>query len=156
MFIANMIHNKSVIKMDKIFYIALIIFSVPVTSSADTTDYYEIGTPIKFVEGCEADFDGDGKSDNALLIEDSKAVKLIILLNNNISNSITLFKTDSNLLRLRCVYSSELIGTTAGQGDKNKKKIHINGKYLMLFQPESSKIAFYWKDGKFNKLWLSD
>jgi len=109
--------------------------------------------PIKFISGCEIDLDKNGEADLALLIESSDGCKLIVLMKfNGIYKSYALFD-NCNMMNLSCKYGFELRETSTGN---SKGKIYnTNGTYIVLSQPEGSKMAFFWSKNKFKQIWIS-
>jgi hypothetical protein len=112
--------------------------------------------PIKYVDGCEIDLDKNGESDLALIVESSHGQELIALMRSKGNYKAFLLYEKCNRMNLSCKYGTFLIETSAGKGEKKRKKVKTNGVYLLLSQPESAKIAFYWDENKFKKLWIAD
>jgi len=134
----------------------LISLSVAV-GAADREASYDIGVPVRFLEGCETDLDADSREDVALLFENATHTVLIALIQRDDGyTGHTLLRTDPSSLHLACRYGSELVGTKAGSGNGVSKIITVDGAYLVLQQPESSRVAFYWNAEGFEQIWLAD
>ena len=121
---------------------------------AQTVD--EIGNPISFVSGCEADLDKDGDQDAALLIHTVSGYELIVIMRSDQgTKSYVLNRSDAGR-RLACKYGTELRETGAGPDKGERRTFKIDGAYITLLQPESSEVAYFWMDGDFKEVWLSD
>lgn len=139
----------------KIFMICLLSLLFSSISRADLN--VETGAPIKFIEGCQDDFDNNGFDDIAILIQAKGKTLLMAMMKKEMTYSgHALFSSDSDYLRLRCEYRTELLETRAGKGNEEANKVPVNGKVIIIYQPEASSVAFYWKEGEFRMLWLSD
>jgi len=131
--------------------ILLILFTIP-------SCFAEIpsGLAIKYIEGCEIDLNNDGELDIAILFESSKGCELVVLIRTKEGyNSYLLNKGGANL-RLSCHYGKTIKETSVGKGEGKSKIYKTNGKYIVLSQAESSAVAFFWVNGKFKKVWISD
>jgi hypothetical protein len=116
----------------------------------------QAGLPIAFAGGCNIDLNGDGAEDTALLINMGKSYELIAIMRfKDKTNSYILNKSDS-MRYLICKNGKEIKETDAGPGKKVGRIHRTNGAYLTLMQPESSEAAYFWSDGVFKVVWLSD
>lgn len=116
----------------------------------------EIGNPISFVGGCEADLDKDGDQDSALLIHTSRGYELIVILRSDQgAKSYVLNRSDAGR-RLACKYGTEIKETGAGPDKGERRTFKIDGAYVTLLQPESSEVAYFWTAGDFKEVRLSD
>lgn len=116
----------------------------------------QIGSPIGYFGGCAIDLNADGNPDSALLISNGKSYELIVILRLKEGLKSYLLDRNESLRYLTCNYGTQLKETDAGPGKKTGRTYKINGSYLTLLQPESSEIAYFWSDGKFEKVWLRD
>lgn len=116
----------------------------------------QAGSPIAFAGGCKIDLNADGAEDTALLINMGKSYDLIVIMQmKEGTKSYVLNKSDS-MRYLICKNGKELKETDAGSGKKVGRIYRTNGTYLTLLQPESSEAAYFWSDGAFKEVWLSD
>ena len=137
--------------------LALIIISCGIPANIYSGEANDIGVPVKFIQGCEADFNGDGITDLVFLYERSSGVELVVILSDKREyNSIILYKGHDSNLRLTCQYCTKIQETVAGQGDRQGKIHTIDGNIIKLSQPESSSSVFHWEDGKFKQIWIGD
>jgi len=116
----------------------------------------QAGSPIAFAGGCNIDLNGDGAEDTAILINMGKSYELIVILRlKDGTKSYVLDKSDS-MRYLICKNGKEIKETDAGPGKRVGRIYRTNGAYLTLMQPESSEAAYFWSDGAFKEVWLSD
>jgi DNA polymerase III alpha subunit len=136
--------------------VAIVAFTVAVMDMPSSLAA-EAGVAVRFIEGCEADFDGDNVNDIALLFEGSSGVELTVLLKRNSGyKGLVLYKGKESNLRLSCRYVKTVKSTVAGK-ENIEGTIHvINGLAVGLAQPESSGRIFYWKNGAFVQVWFAD
>jgi len=81
-------------------------------------------SPMKLVDECTADFDKNGRSDRALLLDRDGEITLTVFLRENGDyESYLLRKTRSRWLRAKCESGHELTETLAGVGKRNAKKV---------------------------------
>jgi hypothetical protein len=119
---------------------------------ADNTD-----DRMKLIDECRADFDKNAQPDLALLFDRAGEVTLTVFLARDGSYEEHLLKkSQAGTLRAKCASGYELVETLAGAGKTTSKKVVVDGSYVVLHQEESSSVAFYWADGQFHELWLSD
>ena len=131
-----------------IFFITLILNNINLFSGTSKS------IPVKYISGFEIDLDLNGKSDIALLVDNSNGCELIVLMRINEGYKSYLLFANCENMNLSCNYGSTLTETTAGK--YKGRKFTTNGTYLLLSQPESSKIAFFWEKNKFQEVWLAD
>ena len=114
------------------------------------------GFPIRFIGGCEADFNNDKKSDKALLLEISDGIELIALIaeKSNYQATVLYKGVDKNLF-VTCEYIKNIKGSLTQDGNKSKEYL-INSFVIRLTQPEGSSSIYYWKNCKFEQVWTSD
>ena len=114
------------------------------------------GMPIKYLSSCELDLNNDDKPDIAFLIETVLGRELIVLIRNDNGYESYVLVTGKQDMYMTCHFGKEIKETIAGKG-KKKVKIHkTNGTYLQVIYPETSSVAYFWKDNKFKKIWTSD
>jgi hypothetical protein len=138
----------------KAFEFLFIAISILYISRPGICDDQQAGSPIAFIEGCEIDLNADGNPDSVLLINTSKGNKLIVV----IGSDTKAYHLANVKLRpyLSCHYGKQLKETDAGPGIGKGKIYQTNGAYLKLCQPEGACAAYFWLDGKFKEIWLSD
>jgi hypothetical protein len=112
--------------------------------------------PLKYISGCQIDLDKNGETDLALILESSNGSELIVLMRSEGTYKSYLLFEKCDFMNLSCNYGFDLIETSTGKGKRKERKVKTNGTYLLLSKPESSKIAFYWDNNKFQKIWLAD
>ncbi len=114
------------------------------------------GMPVKYISSCELDFNNDDKADIALLIESTMGRELIVLMRNSNGFDSYVLRTGKQDMYMSCHFGMEIRETVAGKGER-KARIHkTNGTYLQAIYPESSSVAYYWKDDEFKTVWTSD
>jgi hypothetical protein len=112
------------------------------------------GLPIGFIGGCESDLNADGDLDTALLVSTSKDYELIVIMRLGEHTKSYIVNSSKFKRFLTCESGMQIKETTAHPG---KGKVYkTNGQYLLLTQPESSAVAYFWSEGKFKEVWLSD
>lgn len=117
----------------------------------------ETGFPIRFIGGCEADFNGDKITDRVLLYETSEGVELVaLILPANSVRSFLLLKSREKNLNVSCKYFKTVRRTMSGKDAKENEVIEVNSIGIELKQPESSTTIFYWNDNCFKQVWTSD
>ena len=114
------------------------------------------GFPIKFISGCELDFNADKVPDKILQIESMKGVEIIALISENTGYKYYLITTAKCNMFMTCHSGQEVRETLAGKGERAINIHNTNGTYILLTQPESSSVAYFWKDNKFKEVWISD
>ena len=106
---------------------------------------------------CALDFDGDQTIDIAVIHRARDKAKLVVQLNQTTgSRKVALAKTTEKFLQLECLVGDEVVETSSGPGDVAPKRLQTNGAYLVLRQAEGSAEAFFWSDGAFRSVWISD
>lgn len=112
-----------------------------------------LGMPPKNISACEIDLDKNGETDLAFVIQNSEGCKLIVLMQiNGAYKAFLLFNRCENM-NLSCNYGYSLKETTTG--NLEGKEFKTNGTFLLLSNPESSKVAFFWTGNKFKKVWIA-
>jgi len=114
------------------------------------------GKPIAFVSGCDVDLNKDGDADSALLIHSSSGYELIVIMRLKEGTKSYVLNRSSALRHLTCQYGLQIKETDAGPGKKKGKIYEIDREFITLLQPESSEVAYFWMDGEFKEVWLSD
>jgi hypothetical protein len=113
------------------------------------------GRPIAFVCGCDVDLNKDGNYDSVLYISSERGYELIGIMRLKEGMKTYLLNRSSSLKHLKCQYGFRIKETDADR--KNKGKVYeIKREFVSLLQPESSGVAYFWQDGEFNEVWLSD
>jgi len=114
-----------------------------------------IEQPLKYISGCEMDFDKDNKTDLAMLIETSRGYELLVHMRRGKSyESIVLRQVQSGSFGMSCDYGFKITETTAA--DLTGKTYSTNGKYISFYLTESSSWAYYWENGSFQEVSTSD
>lgn len=130
----------------------LIILGLGSYSSAETG----AGMQLKYISGCELDFNGDNKPDLALLVATSKERQLIVLINNSNGYNAFVISGGKPNMNLSCHLGNTVKETNAGKG-KNKGKVYRTlGTYIQLKQPEGSSVVYFWEGNGFKEVWTSD
>ena len=115
------------------------------------------GLTIKYIGGCEADFNSDGKNDVVLLYETSAYYEITVLLAHKEKEylAFSLYKGDDINLNIQCKYVTSVMPSVAGK-DTKKQRVVINGIAISVEQTESSNSLYYWSEDGFNQVWISD
>jgi hypothetical protein len=117
----------------------------------------ETQSPLKYIEGCEIDLDGDSQNDISLLMKTNKGFELIVLLKKGDGyKTLLLWQGDSEIMNMSCCYGKSIKAFATDRKCNKKTRYETNGTYIRLSEPEGSCMAFYWKNGKFEKVWVSD
>lgn len=120
----------------------------------------ESGRPVRFYEGCEADFDGNGFTDVAMLVNTSRGVELIVIMKNMDDGRVfLLFESDepvSKSLHLSCQYEVSVDAIVQVVGENRKSPHTINANVIEMVYPEGAAWIYFWKENGFSDLWLSD
>lgn len=114
------------------------------------------GSPIGFVGGCEIDLNADGNTDYALLVNSGRSYELIVILRSREGSKSFIVNRSDSLRHLTCRSGRRITQTAAYPGKKPGRTYSTNGAYLTLLQPESSEVAYYWSNGDFKEVWISD
>jgi hypothetical protein len=142
-------------KMMKRIHIRLLFVFLFCASSVLALDSY-YGLPIKYVAGYEADLNLDHQNDLVFLIEKSEGYELTALIRiKNGYKAYTLLKTKEKVI-VTCKFGKKIVSTEAGKGEGNARTYQIPGPYIEVSQPEGASSVFYWKKGKFYRVWISD
>ena len=110
--------------------------------------------PIKYLSSCEIDLNGDGESDIAVLADTNRGRELIALVNSAGTYKAYVVSRGKPHSILTCRYGRSVTETKAAGGKARTFK--TPGTYLVLTQPESSSVAFFWANDKFQEVWISD
>ena len=129
---------------------AISLMSLPVVCAE------QAGSPIAFAGGCKIDLNADGTEDTALLINSGKSYELIVIMRLKEATKSYVLNESNSMRYLACKRGKEIKETGAGPGKKAGRIHRTNGAYLTLLEPESSEAAYFWSDGAFKEVWLSD
>jgi len=140
----------------RIFGLVPIAFSVLFMTGLGICADPQAGSPIGFIGGCAIDLNADGNPDSALLINTGKSYELIVIMRLKEGLKSYVLDRSETSRYLTCNYGTQLKETEVGLGKKPGRTYTTNGFYLALLQPESSAVAYFWSDGKFKEVWLSD
>ena len=140
----------------KTYAISLVLFLAIIAISSTTLGRSPEGTPLKYISSCEADFNGDGANDIALLIEPLEGRELIVLLKSESGyEAYLLAKNLKEFEYMSCQYGNSVEALPDSTGDQ-KVTCKTPGAYIELYQPEGASRAFYWTGIRFKEVWLSD
>ena len=115
------------------------------------------GQPLKYINSCEIDLNGDSESDVALLVETVRGRELIVLLKAAAGYSAFVLATDKPSMYLSCHLGKTVTETVAGLGHKTMGKVYQTpGAYLELSEPEGARLAFFWNGTGFQEVWTAD
>ena len=114
------------------------------------------GKPIAFVAGCDVDLDKDGDYDSVLYINSERGYELIAIMCLKEGTKSYVLNKSNSLRHLKCQYGFRIKETDAGNGKKRGKVYEIDREFVTLLKPESSEVAYFWQDGEFREIWLSD
>lgn len=147
--------NLKVRKMKQIFlYKLCFLFLLLAPNLASCVD---IEPTAKLDKVCEADFDHNGVDDIALLYKSALGAELIIIMRNKENyDAYLLYKGNGVNLQLSCEYSKKVEIIVLDKGERVIKALSLNSFVIKLIQPESSQSLFYWENGGFVEVWLSD
>ena len=117
-----------------------------------------VGYPVQFYEGCAADFNGNGFTDTALLINGGGggAVKLVVIMEKtNGKELFTLYESDraaAEYLQLSCnVEAVDVIVRDQGIIMKLRPN-DIDGHVLYALQPgKGVSWLYYWQEDEFSR-----
>ena len=125
-----------------------------VTISCVSFGYGQGGIPLKYIGGCEIDIDNNKTIDLVLLLESSNGWELLVLRRLDSGYKVHQVTTGKTNMNLQCKFGTRVNETRAG---KSAGRVHTtNGTYLLLSQPESSSVAYFWKNNGFIEVWTSD
>ena len=114
------------------------------------------GKPIVFLGGCDVDLDKDGDDDSVLYINSERGYEPIAIMRLKKGMKTYLLNRSNSRRHLKCQHGIRIKETDAGKG-KDRGKVHeIDREFVTLLQPESSEVAYFWQDGEFKEVWLSD
>jgi len=113
------------------------------------------GKPIAFVGGCDVDLDKDGDDDSVLYINSERGYELIAIMRLKEGMKTYLLNRSNSLRHLKCQYGFRIKETDTDR-KKQGKVYEIDREFVALLQPESSEVAYFWQDGEFKEVWLSD
>jgi hypothetical protein len=105
---------------------------------------------VKSSSFCELDLNADGQIDMAFLAES----KLFVFIKEGPTYKSQVLSTNAKEMKLFCQKPNSIKETKANK--QLGKTIRINSDYLKLVQPESSGVVFYWKNSKFEEVWIAD
>ena len=143
--------------MKRILFVSTVmLFFAWTVREASAQPAIEIGNPISFVNGCEVDLDKDGDQDSALLIHTGKGYELIVIMRLEQETKSYVLNRSNGARHLNCKYGMEIKETSAGPGKREGRTFKIDGAFITLLQPESSEVAYFWMDGEFKEVWVSD
>lgn len=118
------------------------------------------GLPIKFIGGCEADYNNDHVPDKAILMETQEGTELVVLLSGKTGyTTYSLYKGRETNLFVGCKYmksvqESEVFAKKNPKGQR--KEFTVNKFVITLSQPECSYCVFFWNGNKFVQVYLAD
>ena len=110
--------------------------------------------PLTFSSGCELDLNGDKKDDRAMLIGRGNNYDLVVLLQREVDYQGIVLTTRTNPVSLACVYGFTI--RERASNPARAKSYRTTGTYLELSQPEGATAAYFWNQGEFREVWLSD
>ena len=114
------------------------------------------GDPLKYIASCELDFNNDGQTDIALLVETVRGRELIILLKTKDAYTAYEVANVPPLMHLSCRFGRALKETAAGRQGTEAKVHRTPGTYIRLNQPEGASMAYFWNGTGFTRVWTSD
>lgn len=107
------------------------------------------------ISQCEIDLDADGDLDMAQVIG-IREYKLIALIRRGDKAIPHVLAESKTKRRLTCMHGREIRETAAGPGKKQGRSHRTNGAYLLLSEPEGAAAAYFWSEGRFKEVWVSD
>ena len=112
------------------------------------------GMPLKFISSCEMDFNQDGRSDKAFLVEGIPGRELLVLLAKKDGYETFVVSKGKDRMFLHCEAGFEVKETIAINA---KGKVYKTpGAYLKLVKPESSSVVYFWSKAGFQEVWTAD
>lgn len=112
---------------------------------------------LKYVSGCNLDFDQDGKLDIALLVDTRVGVReLIVLVKRESDYKSYILATGNKYMYMSCHFGNEIKETSAGKGERENITHRTNGVYLEVKYLEASSVAYFWDYNGFKEVWTSD
>ena len=141
-----------------IFVLVAVLLSCNIYTNNVVHAESKAGAPLKFTSGCRIDLNGDKRNDTVLMIENgaSNSNELIVLISDGDGYKTYVLKRGDFNMYLSCNHGEKLLETKSGDGNKSPRVHQTNGAYIELIQPESSSVAYYWKERDFVEVWLSD
>lgn len=133
----------------------MFVLLIGVSVFADDNGIWPLGDePIAYLSSCQADFNGDQKIDIALLFETDLGREAVVLMRTTEGyNAILLNDSLPANMFMSCGTGSRVRGTTE---DGQQVEVETPGAYIVLYQPESAAMAYYWDGTEFNYVWISD
>ena len=122
----------------------------------DSAQGAEYARPVKFYKGCEVDFDNNGFTDVAMLVQTTKGVELMVIMKNKSGGRAFLLHEGSGLPRLSCRYKESVNAIVQIVGENKKAPHTINAHVIVMIRPEAATWLYYWEGNGFSELWLSD
>jgi len=154
------IQNSKIHAMKRsISYSIVYIFIVIGSLNAGELPHTEAGNSIKYISGCELDFNNDNELDTALLVETMQSEQLIVLMRTkkDLGAYVYFLPRGEPPMHLSCRFGNLIRETLAGKGKKKEEKLYKTlGTYIQLFQPEGSSVAYFWNGKGFTEIWTSD
>lgn len=132
----------------------LVVLSVNTTRAVALTG---TGHPLRYVSSCELDFNNDGESDIAFLVETLRGRELIVLLRAPTGYTAFELSKVTQSMHLSCHFGRSIRETSAGRNDTSAGQVHNTlGTYIRLTQPEGSSVVYFWNGSGFTEVWTSD
>lgn len=116
--------------------------------------------PLRVVDSCELDFNGDKNSDIALYVETSKGYEFILLLRSPdgfIAHRRLIVESGGfNLYYMVCHLESYVVQTPLADPDRKAKRISTPGAYVEFVRSEAASFAFVVKGGELAEVATSE
>ncbi len=152
--LVNNFYGGKMINKTALIFVCVVMFCLSLSSVSIAISGN--GMPVKYISSCEFDFNNDDKLDIALLIDTTMGRELIVLMRNTDGYKVYALTTGKQDMHISCHFGNEIKETMAGKGDKKVETHKTNGTYLLVIYPESSSVAYFWKDNEFKAVWTSD
>ena len=142
--------------MKRIIWVLAATLFISINICPAFAQHFGSGKPIVFVSGCDVDLDKDGDYDSVLFINSERGYELIAIMRLEEGTKSYVLNRSDSLRYLKCQYGFRIKETNTGNGKKQGKVYEIDREFVSLLKPESSEVAYFWQDGEFKEVWLSD
>ena len=133
------------------------VFIITISYNTNAISLAGNGNPLKYISGCQLDFNNDGESDIAFLVETLRGRELIVLIKTNKGYIAYQLAKVSSSMHLSCHFGKFVKETAAGKKGKTEGRIYKTpGTYIQLTQPEGSSVVYFWNGSGFTEVWTSD